>query len=147
MSHDKLSTNTGNLSSPCHHLELQAWLVQFEVAVLHSWDWRRFWHLFSSLENTCLSIQSLVLTVTFRCHFFVSHSAYPSFTPVMARHSLSFTAVNYTWLLRVLASGSLGNGIYCRRRRSCATPPLRAAVMFHLMFAYRYLFVRFCSDV
>jgi hypothetical protein len=44
-----------------------------------SWGWRHCWHLLSSAGNTCLSIQSLVLAVKFRCHFFVSHSAYPSF--------------------------------------------------------------------
>jgi len=38
MSHDKLSTHTYIHSLPCHHLELQAWSVQFEVAMDHSKD-------------------------------------------------------------------------------------------------------------
>ena len=35
--------------------------------------------LLSSARNTCLSIDSLVPVITFRCHFSVAHSAYPSF--------------------------------------------------------------------
>jgi hypothetical protein len=48
--------------------------------------WRRCWHLTSSVGNTCLSIQSRTdygrshLDVT----FFVSHTAYASFTPVLS---------------------------------------------------------------
>jgi hypothetical protein len=37
----------------------------------------------SSAGNTCLSIQSLVLADKFRCRFYVSHSAYPSFWGLM----------------------------------------------------------------
>jgi len=45
---------------------------------------RRCWHLLSWAGNTRLSIPrfdpwSLVRVITFRCHFFVAHSAYPSF--------------------------------------------------------------------
>jgi len=36
-------------------------------------------HLLSSARNTCLSIESLVPVITFRCHFFVAHFTYPSF--------------------------------------------------------------------
>ena len=33
----------------------------------------------ASAETTCLSFRSLVLVITFRCHSYVSHSAYPTF--------------------------------------------------------------------
>ena len=36
-------------------------------------------HVLSSARNTFLSIESQVPVITFRCHFFVAHSAYPSF--------------------------------------------------------------------
>jgi hypothetical protein len=40
---------------------------------------RLCWHLLSSAGNTWLPIQFLVLWITLRCHYFVAHSAYPSF--------------------------------------------------------------------
>ena len=33
--------------------------------------------------NTCFSLQSLVHVITFRCHFFVAHSVYPTFTGLL----------------------------------------------------------------
>jgi len=83
MSHDKSKKHTFYQKSTCYSL-VQACSAQFEVAVLwlvpaQSWGWRRFWHLLSSAGNTCLSSQSLVPVIAFRCHSFVSHSAYPSF--------------------------------------------------------------------
>ena len=48
----------------------------------HRCDLRLLWHLLSAAGNICLSIQSVVHVATFRCHFFVAHSAYPSFTGV-----------------------------------------------------------------
>ena len=57
-------------------------------------DLRLCWHLLSSAGNTCLSIQSLVLVMTFRCHFFVAHSAYPSFWV----STVICTADYYLWI-------------------------------------------------
>jgi len=70
MSHDKSKKHTYHKST-CY--TVQACSVQFEVDVLwlvpaQSWGWRRFWHLLSSAGNTCLSSQSLVPVITFRCH-------------------------------------------------------------------------------
>jgi hypothetical protein len=41
--------------------------------------WRRCRQMLSAAGNTCLSIQSPVPVITFRCHFFVAHSYCPSF--------------------------------------------------------------------
>jgi len=60
-----------------------------------SYDLRLCWHLLSLAGNTCLSIQSLVPVITFRCYFIVAHSAYPSFSPLRytmtAKSSVEFT--------------------------------------------------------
>ena len=65
---------------------LVSWSFQIEVAVLRLVPAARniMWLAtvltpLSTAENTCLSIQSLVLVTTFRCHAFVSLSAYPTF--------------------------------------------------------------------
>jgi len=47
-----------------------------------SCDLQLSWHLLSAAGNTCLSVQSLVHVITFRCHFLVAHSAYPIVTGV-----------------------------------------------------------------
>ena len=83
---------------------LANWSVQFEVAVLRlapaagraiMWLATVLTPL-STTENTCLSIQSLVLVTTFRCHFFVSHSAYPTFWGL---HTYTRNSTRYqTWV-------------------------------------------------
>jgi hypothetical protein len=45
-------------------------------------------HVLSSARNTFLSIESQVPVITFRCHFFVAHSAYPSFWALKERDGL-----------------------------------------------------------
>ena len=75
--------------SPLSPLKLQGGLRSVGSRIWNSrlvidWFWagdlRRSWRLLSSTGNTCLSIQSLVPVIAFRCHFFVAHSAYPTFT-------------------------------------------------------------------
>jgi hypothetical protein len=64
--------------------------AQFEVAVFWlvpaCWSVSRIrrvcWHLLPSGGHTCFSNLSQVLRITFRCHSFVAHSAYPSFRPL-----------------------------------------------------------------
>ena len=56
-----------------------------------SCDLRRSWHLLSWAANTCLSNQSLVPVIAFRCHFFVSHSAYPSFWELLASQDVRYS--------------------------------------------------------
>jgi hypothetical protein len=53
-------------------------------------DSRPYWHLLLSARNTCLSVQLLVPQITYRCHYLVAQSVYPSFCGV------HFTDPNHT---------------------------------------------------